>query len=190
MFAKRSACTRFTFRKQCSFSCKIGIIVFLKENPEPISSLCVFQAAEHVYGMQNQNEGWAAFESENNKLFLNKISCSNMDTLCDPSTPNVTGRVLEAFGLTIHSNHEIALLQSYLSVSTWRVKMPSYILRPRKSRQALGGFAKVRITCLAPAMYCVVFAYFTEGDILIPESVGSAIRWLRSVQNSDGGWGE
>ena len=47
------------------------------------------------------------FESDNDKLFLNKIPFSNMDALCDPSIADMTGRVLEAFGLTKHSKNKI-----------------------------------------------------------------------------------
>jgi squalene-hopene/tetraprenyl-beta-curcumene cyclase len=51
--------------------------------------------------MQNQDGGWAAFDVENDKLWLTKIPFSDMDASCDPSTADVTGRVLEAFGLII-----------------------------------------------------------------------------------------
>ena len=56
--------------------------------------------------MQNSDGGWAAFECESNNYFLNKIPFSDMDALCDPSTADVTGRVLEAFGLMIKSEGE------------------------------------------------------------------------------------
>lgn len=56
--------------------------------------------------MQNKDGGWAAFDLHNDKLFLNKIPFSDMDSLCDPSTADVTSRILEAFGLVFkHTKH-------------------------------------------------------------------------------------
>ena len=49
--------------------------------------------------MQNRDGGWAAFDLDNDKEFLNEIPFSDMDSLCDPSSPDVAGRVLEAFGI-------------------------------------------------------------------------------------------
>ena len=39
--------------------------------------------------------GQAAFDKKNDKLFLNDIPFSDMASLCDPSTPDIAGRVLE-----------------------------------------------------------------------------------------------
>ncbi|KAK5636954.1 hypothetical protein RRF57_012666 [Xylaria bambusicola] len=36
---------------------------------------------------------------DNDKLWLNKIPFSDMDRLCDPSTPDCTGHIIEAFGM-------------------------------------------------------------------------------------------
>ena len=58
--------------------------------------------------MQNRDGGWAAFDVENDKIFLNKIPFSDMDSLCDPSSPDVTGRVIEAFGLSSRDSSENA----------------------------------------------------------------------------------
>lgn len=54
-----------------------------------------------ILGMQNHDGAWGAFDVNNDKPFLNKIPFSDMESLCDPSTADVTGRVLEAFGLII-----------------------------------------------------------------------------------------
>ena len=56
-------------------------------------------AATWILGMQNQDGGWAAFDVVNDKLYLNKIPFSDMDSLCDTPCAEITGRILEAFGL-------------------------------------------------------------------------------------------
>ena len=45
------------------------------------------------------NKKWGAFDIDNDKHWLNKIPFSDMDALCDPSSADITGRILEAFGL-------------------------------------------------------------------------------------------
>ena len=76
--------------------------------------------------MQNSNGGWAAFDLNNDRLFLNKIPFSDMDSLCDPSTADVTGRILEAFGLVFkHTKHayiDEALLNRMNTASRHAIK--------------------------------------------------------------------
>ena len=56
--------------------------------------------------MQNSDGRWGAFDLNNDRLFLNNIPFSDMDSLCDPSTADVTGRILEAYGLVFkHTKH-------------------------------------------------------------------------------------
>lgn len=83
------------------------IIAFLKQDPNSVSSGHLIRAVEWSLGMQNRDGGWAAFDYENNKQFMNKIPFSDMDNLLDPSTADVTGRVLEAYGLFRHVSRKV-----------------------------------------------------------------------------------
>ncbi|CZR65398.1 related to squalene cyclase [Phialocephala subalpina] len=60
------------------------IIAFLKQDPECAGSSQVHAAVEWVLGMQNADGGWAAFDVNNNYLFMNKCPFSDLDALCDP----------------------------------------------------------------------------------------------------------
>ena len=80
------------------------IIAMLKYDPNLIISPAVLRAAQWIFGMQSKNGGWAAFDRDNDKLWLNKIPFSDMDALCDPATADITGRVLEAFGIMMNSS--------------------------------------------------------------------------------------
>lgn len=75
-----------------------AILSFIKQDPGSAGSPCIAKAIEWVLGMQNCDGGFAAFDLNNDRLFLNKIPFSDMDSLCDPSTADVTGRVVEALG--------------------------------------------------------------------------------------------
>ncbi|MCJ1347724.1 hypothetical protein MMC31_005953 [Peltigera leucophlebia] len=84
------------------------LLAFLKQNPESRQTPVIINATEWVLGMQNLNGGFAAFDWSNDKVWLNKIPFSDMNSLSDPSTADVTGRVLEAFGLVLESPHIIS----------------------------------------------------------------------------------
>ena len=75
-----------------------AILAFVKQNPSCVGLPFLRSAIEWILGMQNIDGGWAAFDLHNDRLFLNKVPFSDMDSLCDPSTADVTGRILEAFG--------------------------------------------------------------------------------------------
>ena len=48
--------------------------------------------------MQNSDGGWGAFDHENNLQFLNHIPFADHNAMLDPSTADVTARVVECFG--------------------------------------------------------------------------------------------
>ncbi|KAL4951033.1 squalene cyclase [Aspergillus filifer] len=144
------------------------ILAQLKHDPGSITSESVLSAAHWIIGMQNPDGGWAAFDVENNKLWLNKIPFSDMDSLCDESCPDITGRILEAFGLMIKIASNTA--------SPNGDPIPAL----RKSHALCG------------------LAYFVKeeknGEKLEADRVGKLVRpgvqWMKTKQNDDGGWGE
>jgi len=50
-------------------------------------------------GMQSKNGGFAAFDADNTKEWLNAIPFADLKALSDPPTEDVTGRVLEMMGV-------------------------------------------------------------------------------------------
>ncbi|KAK4609157.1 Squalene hopane cyclase afumA [Fulvia fulva] len=83
-----------------------AVIAFLRDDKWAVGSSHVLDAVQWILGMQCSNGGWAAFDVDNDKLFLNKIPFSDMDSLCDPATADIVGRVLEAFGLVLTAAFE------------------------------------------------------------------------------------
>jgi squalene-hopene/tetraprenyl-beta-curcumene cyclase len=51
-----------------------------------------------MLAMQNRDGGWGAFDRDNNREFLCHIPFADHNAMIDPSTPDLTGRVLEALG--------------------------------------------------------------------------------------------
>lgn len=56
------------------------------------------RACRWVVAMQGTDGGWAAFDKDNDMLFLNNIPFADHGALLDPSTADLTGRVLELLG--------------------------------------------------------------------------------------------
>jgi squalene-hopene/tetraprenyl-beta-curcumene cyclase len=51
-----------------------------------------------LLAMQNDDGGWGAFDRNNNRQFLCHVPFADHNAMIDPSTPDLTARVLEALG--------------------------------------------------------------------------------------------
>ncbi|KAI0970590.1 terpenoid cyclases/protein prenyltransferase alpha-alpha toroid [Xylaria arbuscula] len=85
------------------------IITLIKQNPSTILSDCVRNGVERILGMQNRDGGWGAFDTKNDSHWLNNIPVSNMEAMIDPSTADITRRILECFGLLLTNQNGIRL---------------------------------------------------------------------------------
>lgn len=166
------------------------VLAFLKQNPQSVESDTVARATTWICGMQNRDGGWAGFDHNNDKLWLNSLPFSDMESLCDPSSPDVTGRILEAFGTMIHLGRQEYIAPDLLNrITAASERAIAYL---RKSQEPEGSFfgrwASNYIfgTCNA----LVGLSYFSKGNGMIQGIQQSAALWLKRVQNSDGGWGE
>ena len=152
------------------------VIAFLKGDPSCSGEPVVRRAVDWTLSMQNGDGGWAAFDVENDRTFLNEIPFSDMDSLCDPSTPDVTGRVLEALGILDERRHRRACRRGVAYLRRSQEKEGSWFGRwgvnyVYGTSNVLCGLARQRVPASDPM-------------------VRRALRWLESVQNEDGGFGE
>ncbi|MDZ4820490.1 MAG: terpene cyclase/mutase family protein [Planctomycetota bacterium] len=51
-----------------------------------------------MLAMQNRDGGWGAFDKDNNREFLCHVPFADHNAMIDPSTPDLTARVLESLG--------------------------------------------------------------------------------------------
>ena len=166
-----------------------AILAFVKQDPSSIGLPFLTSAIEWILGMQNSDGGWAAFDLDNDKLFLNKIPFSDMDSLCDPSTADVTGRILEAFGLVFkHTKHNYideALLKRMNSASQHGIEYLQSVQKPKGAWYGRWGSNYIYGTS---NVLCGLEYY--KHDRQVQTLIQPALRWLKDVQNADGGWGE
>ena len=57
------------------------------------------RARRWVQAMQNKDGGWGAFDKDNDSEFLCRVPFADHNAMIDPSTPDLTGRVLEALAM-------------------------------------------------------------------------------------------
>jgi squalene-hopene/tetraprenyl-beta-curcumene cyclase len=190
-----------------------AVIAFLKDDESSVTSPHVLDAIYWILGMQCKDGGWAAFDVENDKLFLNRIPFSDMDSLCDPSTPDIVGRVLEALGLFQVSAAHVgrngekppyALLQRIRAACDRGI---TFIQRHQEVNGAWKGRWGVNLIYGTSNVLCGL-AYFLNPDDEAPKSYAvedvadhpyrptvyamakRGVDFLLSVQNPDGGWAE
>jgi squalene-hopene/tetraprenyl-beta-curcumene cyclase len=126
--------------------------------------------------MQNGDGGWAAFDRDINREVLTKVPFADHNAMLDPSCPDITARVLEAlagFGW----NCRQAEVQCAL-VHLERTQDPRGCWPGRWGVNYLYGTWQVLVGLRAIGF-----------DMSAP-LVRQAVRWLESVQQPDGGWGE
>jgi len=129
-----------------------------------------------LLAMQNRDGGWGAFDRNNNRQFLNYVPFADHNAMLDPSTPDLTGRVLEALGtLGYRLGHPAVdravrfLRRSQEPDGAWFGRWGvNYIYG---TWQALVGLRAVGLPAADPA-------------------VVRGANWLLGCQQADGGWGE
>lgn len=164
------------------------ILAQVKHDRSSIDSESVIAAVTWILGMQNSDGGWAAFDVDNNKLFLNKIPFSDMDSLCDTSCADITGRTLESFGLIL--KHEKAKEANHLfpPMRIACARAIDYLVGAQEANGSWFGRWGCNYVYGTSHALCGL-AYFPDDDRVL-QTLQPALDWLRAHQNPDGGWGE
>jgi squalene-hopene/tetraprenyl-beta-curcumene cyclase len=143
-------------------------------NPDA-QTACERRAINWLLAMQSGDGGWAAFDVDNNWAVLNQVPFADHNAMLDPTCPDITGRVLECLCRRGMAGHEAVrrgvayLLGAQEKDGSWYGRWGvNYIY---------GSFLAMRGLAASGAP--------GAGD-----SLERAAKWLRVIQNSDGGWGE
>lgn len=171
------------------------IMTLVKEDPYAIHSECVANAVEWILGMQNRDGGWGAFDINNDARWLHKLPFSDMDSLVDPSTADVTARVLECFGLLLDHRHQHQHLPlgSEMRRRLREASKPAldFLLAEQEDSGAWWG----RWGSNYNYGTTNVLRALANGDLWRTSPAAHratlrAVTWLLNCQNVDGGWGE
>jgi squalene-hopene/tetraprenyl-beta-curcumene cyclase len=141
------------------------------------AAVAIQRGLDWMLAMQSSDGGWGAFDKDNNRQFLCYVPFADHNAMIDPSSPDLTGHVLDALGdlgRRFGSDAQVDRAVAYLRDSQepngswfgrWGI---NYIYG---TGEVLGGLAAVGVPNDDPAIV-------------------AGANWLLSVQRADGGWGE
>jgi squalene-hopene/tetraprenyl-beta-curcumene cyclase len=133
-------------------------------------------AIEWVISMQSKSGGWGAFDVDNTKDILNRIPYGDLKAMIDPPTADLTGRVLEMLGRTRYPADEAV------------VRRAIRFLREQQEPEGCW-YGRWGVNYLYGTSIVLGGLRYIGEDMNQPW-IKKAVQWVRSVQNSDGGWGE
>ena len=139
-------------------------------------SAAIRRGTRWVLGMQGKDGGWASFDKDNDKWLFTQVPFADHNAMIDPSTADITGRVLEClghFGFTMDDEcvqKAVAFLKhDQCADGSWFGRWgANYIYG---TWQVLRGLRVI------------------GEDMRLPY-IRRSVAWLKSTQNADGGWGE
>ncbi len=143
---------------------------------EAQKSAAIKRAVDWIATMQCKTGGWAAFDIDNDQDWLNQLPYGDLKAMTDPSTADITARVIEMLGAC------------HLTMEHQRVERGlAYLMQEQEADGSWFG------------RWGVNYLYGTSGAlsalaVFAPErfqvQIKMAIAWLLDCQNPDGGWGE
>jgi squalene-hopene/tetraprenyl-beta-curcumene cyclase len=151
------------------------VLLALRDLPVP-SSDAICRAIEWVLAMQGTDGGWASFDVDNNRQLFCSIPFADHNAMIDPSTADVTGRVLEMLAAYGYDRSHEQVRKGIMFLLSQQEPDGSWFGR--------WGVNYIYGTCL------VMRGLRAIG---LPEGHPAIVRgaeWLLDCQNPDGGWGE
>jgi squalene-hopene/tetraprenyl-beta-curcumene cyclase len=150
-------------------------LMHARGNNTEAQSACEKRAINWLLAMQSGDGGWAAFDVDNNWAVLNQVPFADHNAMLDPTCPDITGRVVECLSRRGMAGHEAVrrgvtyLLEAQERDGSWYGRWGvNYIY---------GSFLAMR-------------GLQASGAPGTSEALERAAKWLRAIQNPDGGWGE
>ena len=142
---------------------------------QPRLDAAMRRGVQWLLSMQNRDGGWAAFDRDNDSKFLCNIPFADHNAMIDPSTADVTARVLECLGRFGWPAEHPAVQRGVKFLMKDQCEDGSWFGR-----------------------WGVNYVYGTSGVLRALETVSlnakdfckKAVNWLKSVQKPDGSFGE
>lgn len=140
------------------------------------STAAIARAEKWILAMQNRDGGWGAFDRDNDSEFLCYVPFADHNAMIDPSTPDLTGRVLESLGALGRRVGDPAVDRAIEYLRRTREADGSWFGRwgvnyVYGTSLVLGGLSAVGVPKDDPLMV-------------------AGANWLLAYQQASGGWGE
>lgn len=129
-----------------------------------------------VLKMQSGDGGFSSYDKDNNKRFLNKVPFADHNAMLDPTCSDITGRVCELLGR--------------LGYDAKRPPLKNAIRFLKKDRIPDGTwYGRWGVNYIYGTFLACRGLSFTAKEAAKKE-LEEAAKWIREIQNDDGGWGE
>lgn len=140
------------------------------------SLIAISRAERWMLAMQNRDGGWGAFDRNNDRQFLCNVPFADHNAMIDPSSPDMTGRLLECLG---RLGHRVGYPTVDRAVEYLRANQ-----EPDGSWFGRWGVNYVYGTWMGLTGLTAVGV--PDDD----PAVAAGVNWLLSHQQPCGGWGE
>ena len=147
------------------------------EEPEALQRAAMERGLRWMLGMQNADGGFASFDRGNDKEWLTFVPFADHNAMIDPSTADITGRVLECLSHFPEFGREHTVVQRMLRFL-------------RGSQTADGSWYGRWGVNYIYGTWQVLRGLRAIGEDMGQPWVRRAVGWLLRRQNADGGWGE
>lgn len=134
------------------------------------------RAVQWLLGMQSSDGGWAAFDVDNNWQILNKVPFADHNAMLDPTCPDITGRVLESLCRRGYGLKDLCISRGV-----------DFLLKRQEQNGSWYGRWGVNYVY---GTFLAIRGLVAAGAPYARTAIARAARWMREVQNPDGGWGE
>jgi squalene-hopene/tetraprenyl-beta-curcumene cyclase len=136
----------------------------------------IWRGTRWILGMQGRDGGWGAFDPDNKREIFTRVPFADHNAMIDPSTVDLTARMLELFGdLKIGRDHP-AVQQAIKFV--WKGQEADHCWYGRWGVNYIYGTWQTLVGLAA------------VGVPMMDARIRLAADWLKSKQQEDGGWGE
>ncbi len=136
------------------------------------------RATRWIAGMQSANGGYGAFDVDNTYYYLNEIPFADHGALLDPPTVDVSARCA------------MLLAQQQDADPAYAAALRRVLEYIRGEQEDDGSWFGRWGTNYVYGTWSVLLALEYAGTPNSDPMVRKAVRWLKSVQREDGGWGE
>ncbi len=134
------------------------------------------EALDWVWAMQGRDGGWASFDVDNDRMIFAHIPFADHNAMLDPSTADITARVLEMY--------------SRYGVDTSDPRVQRSLAFLRQEQEPDGAWYGRWGVNYIYGTWQVIKGLSCIGEEMSQPYVQKGTTWLRSVQNENGGWGE
>lgn len=135
----------------------------------------IARGCEWIEGLQSRNGGWAAYDADNTKDYLNNIPFADHGAMLDPPTADVTARCISMFA-QVGMGDRPSVRRGI-----------DYLLSLQEADGSWFGRWGLNYVYGTWSVLCALDA---AGFSPKSAAMRRAATWLLSVQNEDGGWGE